>query len=410
MSPNERNILSVTCFGHFMAHFNMLMFPALVLPLTDLFGMELSQVLALSFWMYLLFGITALPWGLASDAFGAKPLLFLFYLGNGLCGLAAAFFMNSPQIFSLCLAGVGLFSGIYHPAGLGLISRGITRMSMALGYNGMAGNAGLAAAPFFTGVVNHLFGSQAAYLFLGFMNLAGAGLMFFVPATEPPKKQEIQSHAPVNLLKGFLVLCLCMMLSGIAYRGASVILPSYFELRNQALFEWLSHLDWFPSSRNVAATTLTSLVYLVGILGQYMGGRFAERFEPRRGYLIFHSLAMPMALIMAYATDIPLLLVTMGYMLFLLGMQPIENTLVALLTPDKLRHSAYGTKFILTFGVGALSVHMVGWIKNAWSLPAVFVAMAAVSLGIVLSILALFYVTRGVRFDRYAGRKGSRLP
>jgi hypothetical protein len=60
-------------------------------------------------------------------------------------------------------------------------------------------------------------------------------------------------------------------------------------------------------------------------------------------------------------------------------MQPIENTLVAYLTPDRLRHSAFGTKFILTFGVGSVAVYVVGWIKTAWSLSAVFVAMSVVS-------------------------------
>jgi MFS family permease len=400
MNANERNILSVTCFGHFMCHFNMLTFPALVLPLTARFNMELSGVLALSFWMYLLFGLTALPWGLVSDRRGAKPLLFLFYTAAGLCGLAAALFMDSPAVFSLCLAGVGLFSGIYHPAGLGLISRGVSRMSMALGYNGMAGNAGLALAPLMAGVVNHLLGAQAVYVCLGGLNLMGALLMVVLPSSEPARTPGSGGRAWGTLAAGFVVLCLCMMLGGIAYRGTTVILPSYFELRNQALFEGLSRMQWLPASRNVAATALTSLVFVVGILGQYLGGRIAERFEPRRGYLIFHLLALPMALLMAYTTDIPLLLVSMGYTLFLLGMQPIENTLVAFLTPDKLRHSAYGTKFILTFGVGALAVHLVGWIKLTWNLAAVFVAMAGVSLAIVLSIVLLSVVTRSVRFPR----------
>jgi MFS family permease len=400
MNANERNILIVASFGHFMSHFNMLVFPALVLPFTNRFGMELTQVLHLSFSMYLLFGISALPWGLLSDRFGAKPLLLIFYVGAGMCGLAACYFMDSPQAFSFSLAGIGLFSGIYHPAGLGIISRGISRMSIALGYNGMAGNAGLAAAPFLTGLINYYFGSQAMYLFLGALNLFGAILMLFLTLEEPPKNEEIDSGPSRRLVAGFVVLCICMMLGGIAYRGATVILPSYFELRNSSLFEALRHLQWLYPSKNVAATALTSFVFLVGMLGQYAGGRTAERFNPRWGYLLFHLLALPMALIMAFATDLPLLIISMGYMLFLLGMQPIENTLVANLTPDKLRHSAYGTKFILTFGVGALAIHMVGWIKNTWSLPAVFVAMSGISLLIVLSILLLAAVTRGVRLGK----------
>ncbi|MBW1789474.1 MAG: MFS transporter [Deltaproteobacteria bacterium] len=395
MNHNEKNILIVSCFGHFMSHFNMLMFPALVMPLTAKFGMDLTAVLALSFWMYLLFGLSALPWGLLTDAVGAKPMMLGFFIGAGLCGLAAAFYMDDPTLFAVSLAGVGVFSGIYHPAGLGLISRGVSRMSMGMGYNGMAGNAGLAAAPVLTGVANYLFGAKAAYVCLGGLNFAGAALILFLRWDEPPPGAvRTESHGRRSLISGFVVLLVCMMLGGVAYRGASVILPSYFELRNQTLFDFFSRVDWLPASRNVAATMLASLVFLVGIFGQYLGGRAAERYEPRKMYFLFHALALPMALAVAFTTDIPLFFFAMAYMFFMLGMQPIENTLVAYLTPDKLRHSGFGLKFIVTFGVGSLSVHLVGWIKEAWSLPAVFVALSVVSVGILLSILLLMAVTR----------------
>ena len=397
MNPNERKILSITCFGHFMSHFNMLVFPALVLPLMQRYGMDLAAVLALSFWMYLLFGITALPWGLLSDRMGAKPLLLTFYGGAGICGLGAGWLMDDPLLFSLCLAGIGLFSGIYHPAGLGLISKGIGRMSMALGYNGMAGNAGLAAAPILAGLMNHFFGTQTAYFFLGACNLLGALFMVLMPFQEPLKKQKPAKETAGRLILFFAILCIAMMLGGIAYRSTTVVLPAYFELKNPNLLALFSKLDWFPTSRNVAATALSSLVFSVGMLGQYLGGRAAERFEPRRGYLAFHLVALPLALLMAYTTDLPLLLVTILYLFFLLGMQPIENTLVAYLTPDRLRHSAFGTKFILTFGVGSVAVYVVGWIKTAWSLSAVFVAMSVVSVLIVLDILLLIRQTRGLR-------------
>jgi len=396
MNANERNILTTTCFGHFMSHFNMLMFPALVLPLMGRYNMDLGGVLALSFWMYLLFGLTALPWGLLTDRLGAKPLLFVFYAGAGICGLAAGWCVDFPWAFSLCLAGVGLFSGIYHPAGLGLISRGISRMSVALGYNGMAGNAGLAAAPILAGIINHIYGIRMAYFFLGGLNLLGAVTMLALPVTEPERHSGRATGGPKGLVMGFIILCICMMLGGVAYRSLTVILPSYFELRNPALLDWLNSLTWMTQSRNVAATALSSLVFLVGIFGQFLGGFAAERFEPRRGYLVFHLAALPLALLMAYTTDVSLLLITMFYAFFLLGMQPIENTLVARFTPDELRHSAYGTKFILTFGVGSVAVHLVGWVKETWSLPAVFVAMSVVATLTVLSISLLIVATRRV--------------
>ena len=154
----EKRILINTSYGHFMSHLNMLVFPAVVLPLTELFGRQMPQVLAMSFWMYLLFGATALPWGLAADRWGAGALMRIFYIGAGAAGMAAAFFLDNPSVFVLSLALLGLFSGIYHPTGLGLISKQVTRVSRGMGINGMFGNLGIAAAPLLAGVINWQWG------------------------------------------------------------------------------------------------------------------------------------------------------------------------------------------------------------------------------------------------------------
>jgi len=399
IDKTERSILTVTCFGHFMSHFNMMFFPALVLPLTRHFHLDLSLVVPLSFWMYLLYGITSLPWGMLSDRLGAKPLLHLQYLGGGLCAGAAAVSLSSPLALSLVLGGLGLFSGIYHPAGLGLITRGISRMSMALGYNGMAGNAGLAAAPLAAGIMNHLLGVQGAFLLLGGLNLAGSLVMLVLPLRDPERAplETISSSRARHLALGFGLLCACMVLVGLVYRGSTVVLPSYFELRSESLFQQLELLRGWMLSRNVAATALTSLVFVVGMAGQYVGGRTAERFDPRRGYLLFHTVAVPLILMMAYAWNLTLLGLSALFFFFILGMQPIENTLVANLTPDRLRHSAYGVKFILNFGVGAFAVHVVGIIERIWKLSAVFLWLTAASAGIALLAALLLLATRRLR-------------
>ncbi len=84
MNENDKNILAVTCYGHFLSHLNMLVFPAILLPLSELLQMELTDTLALSFTMYLLFGITSLPWGMLADRFGGRKLLYLFHFGAAL--------------------------------------------------------------------------------------------------------------------------------------------------------------------------------------------------------------------------------------------------------------------------------------------------------------------------------------
>jgi MFS family permease len=384
MSSNERNVLITTCFGHFLSHFNMLVFPAVVLPLSSQLNLPLAEVLALSFWMYLLFGVTALPWGLAADHLDAKTLMRIYYSGAGVCGLAAAFWIDTPANFAMALAGIGLFSGIYHPTGLGLISKQISRVSYGMGINGMFGNLGLASAPLIAGIVTWIWGPRAAYLVLGGLNLAGALIMTVIPL--PSDIRGTATAKQSNGDSGFLILLVTMMLGGIAYRGATVILPAYFELRNAGLYEWLTHHLPTGLSANLVATAITSAIFLVGMVGQYLGGRVAEHRSLPHSYLVFHMITIPAAFLMAWTADLPLIVVAMVYFFFLLGMQPIENTLVSHLTPSRWRHSAFGMKFVLTFGMGAVAIKGVEAIEKGYGIGWVYPALGCVSIGLVCAI------------------------
>ncbi|MFC1857196.1 MFS transporter [Thermodesulfobacteriota bacterium] len=394
MDSRERHILVGTCFGHFMCHVNMLVFPAILLPLSEMLSMKMTEVLAISFWMYLLFGLTALPWGLAADRWKARPLLLIFYLGAGFSSFAAAFWMDSLLGLSLALAGIGLFSGIYHPTGLGLISKEIRRVSIGMGYNGMFGNLGLATAPLIAGIVNWLQGPRATYVVLGMLNLAGAVLIFMFAESEEARDGKPESGAENGYLIAFVILLVAMMLGGVVYRGATVITPAYFELKNQNIFQWLSMNTGEWLSKNLVATSITSFIFLIGMLGQYGGGRMAEKFEPKYCYLGFHVVTVPVSFAMAMTLDLSLVVLAMIYFFFLLGMQPIENTLVAVFTPKKFHHSAFGTKFVLTFGVGALAVYMIKAIETAYRIETVFIALGLISLALVGVITLLIYKTR----------------
>lgn len=392
MNSRERSILLITCYGHFLSHFNMLVFPAILLPLTEFYQLSMSEVLSLAFWMYLLFGITAFPWGIAADKLGAKRLLTTFYLGAGLSALFGAFFIDKPGMLMIGLTGIGLFSGIYHPAGLGWISKEIEKTSRGMAYNGMFGNLGLAFAPLCAGTVNHLFGIKAVYFLVAFLNSTGLVFMFLARNNQEKSKSKTDAKKNGSLIP-FLVLLVTMMLGGVVYRATSVTLPAYIELNSSSVHEFISTLFAGATSTNVNATILTSIIYFIGMGGQYFGGRVGEKFDLRRGYLTFHLITIPAALCMSVFTDVPLFLIALIHGFFLLGMQPIENTLVARLTPPAIRSSAYGLKFVFTFGMGAFGLKLVDWVKGEWSFSGVYVALAFASLVLCLFILLLMRVT-----------------
>jgi len=397
VNSRDRNILSITCYGHFLSHFNMLVFPAILLPLSGRLDMSLADTLDLGFWMYLLFGITALPWGMLADRIGARPILGLFYLGAGCCGLVAAMGLDSPVTLKLALAGIGLFSGIYHPAGLGWIACCVSRTSAGMAVNGMFGNLGLAMGPLLAGLVNWLWGAGAVYGGLGLLNLAGLALLWRSRHQACGAATHNAGGTSVASWRRFSVLLVVMMLGGIVYRGSTVILPSLFELRTPHIYQMVAGLSAGRISGNVTATLLTSALYLVGMLGQYAGGRVGERFDLRPGYLVFHLLTVPAAFAMALVTDLPLVLLATVHSFFLLGMQPIENTLVARLTPPSMHSMAFGMKFVLTFGVGSLAVKLVRTVAAGRGIDMVFPALGLVSILLVCCILVLIRVTPPIR-------------
>ena len=374
-----------------MSHFNMLVFPALVLPLMARLEMPMAQVLSLSFWMYLLFGLTALFWGLLADRFGARPLLLVYFVGSGFASAAAALWLDTPLALSLALAALGFFSGIYHPAGLGLISKEMSRVSIGMGYNGMFGNLGLAMAPLLTGILNWLWGPQAAYLCLAGLNLGGAVLMMTYPMEESGSATMKEKGEGNGILGAFMILLAAMMLGGIVYRGATVILPAYFELKTPMLYHWLTGATQGAFSQNLVATTITSVIFLIGVGGQFSGGQCADRYDPGISYLIFFGIAGLAAFWMALARDLLLVGLAVIFFFFLLGMQPIENTLVARFAPKRFHHSAFGAKFVLTFGVGALAVKGVAAIETNYDIETVFIYLAgaaAVALGFIGWLIA----------------------
>ena len=393
LNPEERRLLAVTCFGHFLSHYNMLVFPALVLPLAAMLQMPLAAVLGLSLWQYLLFGVTALPWGLACDRFGAKPMLMVFFLGAGLCGLAAAAFVQDPFRLSLSLAGVGFFSGCYHPAGLGLVARGIKRIARGMAFNGIFGNLGLGAAPLITGLVVWLWGLRAAFVALGVFNLAGFALMAALRVDEPKRAQGAEARSAKGLVGPFLILLVAMMLGGFAYRGLTVSLPAYLEMRAPEILLWFQAVGGAGVSGNLMATIITSFIFTVGAVGQYCGGRVGERVDPRWGYLAFHAISAPAVFLMAWLSNAPLVGVALVYVFFLIGMQPMENTLVSRLSPPAFQHTAYGTKFVLTFGIGALAVKLAGLVEASWGMAAIYTGIGCVTLAIVATISLLIWRT-----------------
>ena len=142
---------------------------------------------------------------------------------------------------------------------------------------------------------------------------------------------------------------------------------------------------------------------LVGMAGQLLGGRVADRFELRWAYLVFFASALPFLMLMSIVEGLPLVLMAGGFVLFSLGMQPIENSLVAVLSPPQWRSVSYGIKFTLVFGAGSLAVYLVGFVDGRFGLDAVIFLLLALLAGVITMISVLLIASRKVALRHETG-------
>jgi MFS family permease len=394
----ERNILLITCPCHFLTHLFILVFPAITMPMIATFGLPLGDVVKLSFVMYLAYGLGALPAGFLVDHWRARGMLVigLLLMGGGML-LAGAF--PSPAAMRPLLGIVGAGASIYHPAGLALISRTVRRRGFALGVNGVFGNLGIAAAPLLTGVLTWLFSWQETLMILGAAGVATGLALALVPVDESTTRESRDVGAGgVDLMRYFVILCVGLVLAGIAYRGNMLLLPAYLELKTTFFRNLIDSISFLKTqgTATLAATVLTSLVLVTGIFGQIAGGKLADRMDLRRAYLSIHAASLPFIFLMAFTTNYWLALCAALYAFFSLGMQPVENSLIAALTPSRWRSTSYAVKFILNFGVGSSVVYIIGPVKSAFSLETVYVFLSGVTLLLVLNIVVLLVASRKI--------------
>ncbi len=403
MTKNEKMILFIAAGAHFFTHFAMLSFPALVMPLSRDLDIPISAVVDISFWMYFLYGALALLWGLASDKLGHKPAL-----GSGLVIAGGGFILagSTPSIellpFAFALVGIGC--GSYHPSGTAIVSQGIRERGKALGINGIWGTIGMALVPFSIGLLNLLFGWRGGLLAVGSAGVL-LGLVSFLLSYEYPKESDRTRTSPLEegtALRLFPIFAVALVFGGFLFRNFTVALPAFLELRLDGLNTQLQETlgtGWGPQDSaafsTLTATLTATFIYVAGILGQWIGGRVADRFSLKHAYVTFFALGLPCLLAIILLPGWGMIPAAGLFAVFLLGMQPIENSLVAHLTPAKWRSVGYGLKFTLVFGAGSFGVKLMSWIEERGGMEQVMQMNVIYILGVIAAGLVFLRVSRG---------------
>ena len=357
----EKHIILLTGLGHFLVHCVTMILPVILILLESEFNISLVKLGTLVTTQFLFMGLGGLPAGILVDRFSSKRILIFYFIG---LSLSCLWLYNSTSYYSFAIgmASLGLVAGLYHPAGLKIISHA-KDVSRYMSYHGVFGSMGLATGPLFAAWVSNSYTWRFAYLVLAFISFLGLVMTMFY--SEEKNENPEWPSLKVNLSRSHLILFTVSAIWGIAHHGVFNFLPYYFSERVELGFNPVSE-----------GGILTGFVLGLGILGQLFGGRIGSRY-PRKSLLIWVvGLNIPFLLLMSYSWGTPLILFAcmMGAINFMF--QPISNSLIADVSPVQGRGLIYGISFALSFGVGSFSGIICGYIGDYLQTNMIFLAMA----------------------------------
>ncbi|WP_306053101.1 MFS transporter [Natronococcus wangiae] len=412
LNANDRSIAGFTMAGHALVHWFETAIPIFLVVWLAEFDVAialLGLVVALG---YAPFGIGALPGGILVDRYGTKRLIVLCLAGMSLAFVVLAM---STSIYAIALGLLlwGIAASIYHPAGLSLISTGVEERGTVFAWHGIAGNAGIALGPFVAATLLIFLEWQLVAALLALPGLL-AVLYGLSADFEPTAAVEGDADAgPDEALSlsglagdskalfasAFAVVFVIVTFEGLYYRGMLTYLPE--------ILHGLSAMDGLALPAGLEGIEPADYIYVgllvVGMAGQYVGGKLTDRVAPARGLAAIFAVLAALAVSFVLATGMGLAAIAalcgiFGFFLF--AIQPFYQNAVAVYTPADSRGLSYGYTYLGEFGLGAVSIALGGFVLDV-SLGWFFVMIAGFALaGMLLSAALAAGLDRFVDADR----------
>jgi MFS family permease len=371
--------------GHLLDHLAMLVFPTVVLALGREWDHPYSELLPLALGAFIAFGAFAIPAGWLADHWSRYKMMVVFFCGIGV-SLFVTGFATSPWQIAAGLTLTGMFAAIYHPVGIAMLVASPKNLGMALGWNGLWGNLGLAFAAIVSGALVDLWGWRAAFFVPGILSIAtGIGFLLLVPDPGPvaKKSKSIGLHVDrATMTQIFVILLIATACGGVIFNSTTVAMPKIFDERLRML-----------TQTNVGIGALVAFVYSVAAFAQVLMGTLMSRFDMK--YLMMACGLVQIPLLAAAATldGWPMLFVALFMMMAIFGQIPLNDGIVGKYVADEYRARVLSVRYVISLGVASVAVPMIALLhRTEGGFRNVFMVLAALAAAVFVS--ALFFPSR----------------
>lgn len=365
----SRNVIRYINAAHVIDHMFMLIFPAAVLGMTQVFALDYAAMIGLSLGGFIAFGACSLPAGWLGDRWSRRQMMLLFFFGIG----ASAIFTglsNTPATLVLGLTLIGVFAAIYHPVGTAMLVAYAQNRGREIGINGMWGNLGVAFSALVTGLLVAQFGWRSAFILPGVVAIV-LGIGFALQVREEPIPQR--AHAPlkgasgqrISMLMVFGVLALATATGGVVFNATTMTYPKLFEERLHALFA-------SPQTLGV----VVSLAYAFGAVAQLSIGRVLHRFSLKWPFILLTLCQAPLLFGLAYVDGWAVIALGAAFMFVVFGQVTVNDAMVANFVAPQWQSRVFALRYCLSFGASATAIPLIAYVEPRQGFVGLYLILA----------------------------------
>ena len=382
MTAVKRSVALLLNLAHALDHMFLLVFATAVTAIAADFGFaDWESLMPYGVGAFMLFGLGSLPAGRLGDLWGRRPMMLVFFIGMGVSMLLIAMTRNAWEL-AAALTLMGLFSSIYHPVGIPMLVRGVSRPGLAIGINGLAGNLGVAFAAVMTGFLVKYAGWRAAFVVPGLLAI-GCGIAF---ARLAPRDTAPPAHgARTSRSEGTIARARIFAVMTIAAISGSLLFNFTTNGNGELLRERFRGVIADPAFLGM----LLAGVYVVASFAQIAIGLLIDRYPMKQLYLGVVALQAPLFVAAANANGWTLYALQIAFMVAVFGAIPFTDAMIVRYVDDRIRSRVSGMRLTVSFGVSSAAVWLLGPLVKATGFATLLLVMAGVSVVTLIAIALL---------------------
>jgi MFS family permease len=370
-----RGLLNI---AHALDHLFLLIFAAAVSTIAADMGLaQWQDLMPYGAGAFFMFGLGSLPAGRLGDLWGRRSMMLIFFFGIGTASILTAF-TQTPWQLAISLTLIGVFASIYHPVGIPMLLERASNPGATIGFNGLAGNLGVAVAALLTGFLIQWFGWRAAFVLPGVVALLCGWVFARTCPQEVLSPAKRKGGAKVSLPAPMLARALVVMTA--AAVTSSVLFNFTTNGNGPLITERFLGVMEDPASLGL----LLAVVYAVASVAQLVVGHLINRFPLKHFFMFMVMAQIPMLVLASQAQGWWLFAALIGVMVFIFGAIPFTDFMIARYVDDRLRSRVSGMRLGVSFAVSSLSVWALGPVVKAMGFGSSLLLLAGFSVATTL--------------------------